>query len=63
MPRFFVCFAAQKAAAMRRNGLLPQPVCRHSIQHEGAPAPAYSPCETERFFFKQRFFGKLTEGP
>ena len=63
MPRFFVCFASQKAAASRRNGLLPQPFCRHSIQHEGAPAPSYSPRETEFFFSKQRFFDKLTRIP
>ena len=62
MPRFFVCFAVQKAAAARRNGLLPLPFCRHSIQHEGSPAPSYSPCETERFFSKQRFFDKLRGG-
>ena len=37
-------------------------VCRHSIQHEGSPAPSYSPCETERFFSKQRFFDKLRGG-
>ena len=37
-------------------------VCRHSIQHEGSPAPSYSPCETERFFSKQRFFDKLSGG-
>ena len=37
MPRFFVCFAVQKAAAARRKRLLPQAFCRHSIQHEGAP--------------------------
>ena len=77
MPRFFVCFASQKAASAQRNGprqtaqrdvqptasrckrLLPQAFCRHSIQHEGAPAPSYSPCETEHLFSKQRFFDKL----
>ena len=37
MPRFFVCFAVQKAAAARRKRLLSQAFCRHSIQHEGAP--------------------------
>ena len=58
MSRFFACFAVQKAAAARRNGLLPLPFCRHSIQHEGTPTPSYSPCETERFFSKQRFFDK-----
>ena len=59
MPRFFACFAAQKAAASRRKRLLPQAFCRHSIQHEGDPAPSYSPCETKHFFSKQRFFDKL----
>ena len=63
MPRFFACFAVQKAAAVRRNGLLPQAFCRHSIQHEGTPAPSYSPCETERFFSKQKFFDKLSGEP
>ena len=58
---FFVCFAVQKAAAVRRNGLLPQAFCRHSIQHEGTPAPSYSPCKTERFFSKQKLFDKLQE--
>ena len=58
----FVSFAVQKAAAVRRKRLLPQAFCRHSIQHGGTPAPSYSPCETERFFSKQRFFGKL-KGP
>ena len=33
--------------------------CRHSIQYEGTPAPSYSPCETKRFFSKQKFFDKL----
>ena len=63
MSRFFVCFAVQKAAATRRKRLLPQAFCRHSIQHEGTPAPSYSPCETERFFSKQRFFDKLQQRP
>ena len=41
MPRFFVCFAVQKAAAARRKRLLPQAFCRHSIQHEGgSPTPS-----------------------
>lgn len=62
MPRFFVCSAVQKAAATQRKRLLPQAFCRHSIQHEGTPAPSYSPCETERFFSKQRFFDKLRNG-
>ena len=57
----FVSFAVQKAAAVRRNGLLPQAFCRHSIQHEGTPAPSYSPCKTERFFSKQKLFDKLQE--
>ena len=61
MPRFFACFAVQKAAAVRRNGLLPQAFCRHSIQHEGTPSPSYSPCKTERFFSKQKLFDKLQE--
>ena len=59
MPRFFLCFAVQKAAAARRKRLLPQAFCRHPIQHEGTPAPSYSPCEAEHFFSKQRFFDKL----
>ena len=59
MPRFFACFAVQKAAASRRKRLLTQAFCRHSIQHEGTPAPSYSPCKTEHFFSKQRFFDKL----
>lgn len=62
MPRFFVCSAVQKAAATQRKRLLQQVFCRHSIQHEGTPAPSYSPCETERFFSKQRFFDKLRNG-
>ena len=61
MPRFFVCSAGQKAAAVRRKRLLPQAFCRHLIQNEGTPVPSYSPCETERFFSKQRFFDKLKE--
>ena len=60
MPHFFLCFAVQKAAAVRRKRLLPQAFCSHSIQHEGTTAPSYSPlCETERFFSKQKFFDKL----
>ena len=59
MPRFLSALQPKKAAASRRKHLLPQAFCRHSIQHEGAPAPSYSPCETERFFSKQRFCDKL----
>ena len=62
MPRFFVCFAVQKAAAARRKGLLQQAFCKHLIQHEGTPAPSHSPCETERFFSKLMFFAKLKQG-
>ena len=55
----FVCFAVQKAAAARRNGLLLQAFCRHLIQHEGAPAPSYSPCKIDPSSFKPEFFDKL----
>ena len=62
MPRFFVCFAVQKAAAARRKHLLPLAFCSHLIQHEGTPAPSYSPCIAKRFFDKLRIFDKL-KGP
>ena len=56
MPRFFVCYAVQKAAAARRKRPRLRAFCRHSIQHEGAPAPSYSPCCIESFFYLAEVF-------
>ena len=61
MPRFFVCFAVQKAAAVRRKRLR-QAFAGIRFNTRGLPPPSYSPCETERFFSKQRFFDKLRGG-
>ena len=55
MPRFSARTAGRKAAAARRKRLLTQAFCRHSIQHEGAPAPSYSPCKKGLFSFRQGF--------
>ena len=55
MPRFSARAAGRKAAAARRKRLLTQAFCRHSIQHEGAPAPSYSPCKKGLFSFRQGF--------
>ena len=55
MPRFSARAAGRKAAAARRKRLLTQAFCRHSIQHEGAPAPSYSPCNKGLFSFRQGF--------
>ena len=77
MPRFFVCFAVQKAAAARRKRLLPQAFCRHSIQHEGAPQrrrgstvcrplwPANRAASSKppRFFRHRRRFGAFPSTP
>ena len=52
----FVSFAVQKAAAVRRKRLVPQAVCRHSIQHGGTPAALVLPLRNGTLFLQAKVF-------
>ena len=56
---FLTALRPKKLPLRGANACCRRLFCRHSIQHEGTPAPSYSPCKIEPSYFKQKAFDKL----